>query len=60
MEWIYLNSLINYSAKILDAIKNLDAKLAFQLDLASSLEAINPQQEREVNKNMVVVPGKKE
>ena len=55
-----LESLIDYSGRILGAIKNLDAKLAFHLDLASSLEGINPQQERDLNKKMVVVPGKKE
>lgn len=53
-----LNSLIAYSAKILGAIKDLDAKLTFYMDLASSLEGINPAQERDINKNMVVVPGK--
>jgi hypothetical protein len=55
-----LNSLSKYSLKILSAIKDLDAKLAFEMDLASNFEGINPQQERDINKLMVVVPGKKE
>jgi hypothetical protein len=55
-----LDSLIAYATKILGAVKDLDAKLAFHMDLASSFEGINPAQERDVNKLMVVVPGKKE
>lgn len=56
---IKLNNLINFSAKILAAIKKLDAKLTFELDLASSLEGVNPQQERDPDTNMLAVPGKK-
>lgn len=41
-----LNNLIKYAAKIMAAIKDLDAKTNFLLDLASSLEGINPAQER--------------
>lgn len=55
-----LNSLLNYSGKILGAIKDLDAKLNFFLDLASSLEPINPLQERDPNQISVDVPRKKE
>ena len=55
-----LNSLLNYSGKILGAIKDLDAKLNFHLDMASSLEPINPLQERDPNRISVDVPGEKE
>lgn len=51
-----LDSLLNYSGKILGAIKDLDAKLNFHLDLASTLGAINPAQERDPNKISVDVP----
>jgi len=56
----HLDKLMKYSVEILGALKNLDAKLNFHLDLSSDLGAINPQQERDPNKNSVEVPDKKE
>jgi hypothetical protein len=40
-----LEGLSEYSNKILKAIKNLDAKINFHMDLSGDLPAINPMQE---------------
>lgn len=54
-----LEKTMKFLSKILEAIQKLDAEINSVADLASSLPAVNPLQERDPNQIKVEVPDKK-